>query len=142
MPFSAANINLPVHNTSLFCSLHMPAPKQCPRCLWSGKFDQLLHQDDDDCQFEPIPADRFTPGQDYVCFCCSMLCGFLESQGMCGRAGAYVIRDDDSPLLKKDEKPESDQMLVFTASSTEGATTAPFSFIPPRPVISCDTSSA
>ncbi|KAK3214096.1 hypothetical protein GRF29_28g2010356 [Pseudopithomyces chartarum] len=84
---------LPAHDLSFptMPSVYIMSPKQCPRCLWSSKFSQLLTQEDDDCQFEYTPATRFNPGEDYEGIRCSLSSGFHESQGVLGRPGALVV---------------------------------------------------
>jgi hypothetical protein len=118
------------------------APEHCPRCLWTGKYEQLLVQNHDFYWYDPIPASRFSADEDYDCFCCSLLSGLLESQGICGRVDVQVRRSNGYLSLEEDNNEESKNMLVFTSSSTNDLATAQLPFLPHRRILSCDTSSA
>ena len=122
--------------------LRAKARKQCPRCLWSGKFEQLLTKNDDDCQSKPVPARRFKAGKVYDCFCCSLLSGFFESQGLLGRAGVRVIRGEQALLVDQKEEEKLKSMLVYTLPSDDEESTASLPFLPHRLSVSGDTSSA
>jgi hypothetical protein len=61
---------------------------------------------------------------------------------MCGRADVHVRRSSGYLSLEGDKREESQNMLVFTTSSADGAAIFQLPFLPHRRTFSCDTSSA
>jgi len=117
-------------------------PKKCKRCHWSGKAEQLLSQRDDDSRCEDIAAIRFNIKQEYACLCCSLLSGFLGALGYHGRPTVSVSRDDDALVLDEGVGgKEAQRMILYTCSSDGVSPTDAPPFAPPRPAVSCDTSS-
>jgi hypothetical protein len=104
---AAAKLNI----ADLRLSGRSTASRKCTRCHWSGELDQLFTPEKN----RWVTAERWRPGKVYVCFCCSMISGFLESQGALGRMDVEVMREERRISLREVGE-TAKRMLIFVSS--------------------------